>query len=344
MPRLNEGQAHPTAIGQRYRSGITFLQWGPQAVPPPGESNTATGGHGTETEIVKAGIVTVCGKPNAGKSTLLNRVIGQKLSITSPKPQSTRDRVVGIHTRGDVQMVIFDTPGLLLPKYALQRAMRANAIKAIEDADIIVYLVDPNDGPAPSLEKAADLDRTPRATVLTVFNKMDLLSDAQRANLLDDTPDAVFVSARTGDGVDELFATVAARLPESPFLYPDDELSTQPVRFFVTELIRETALEQLSDEVPYSVACEIEEFRETGTPVYIRAVLFVERESQKGILIGDRGSRIREIGKASRVKIEALVEAKVYLDLHVKVLPNWRKNVHALQRFGFRNPDGDGKR
>ena len=293
---------------------------------------------------MKAGIVTVCGKPNAGKSTLLNRIMGQKLSITSPKPQSTRDRIVGIHTTGDVQMVIFDTPGLLTPKYALQRAMRASAMQALDDADVIAYLVDAGDGPPPSLENAAELERAPRAPVITVLNKVDLLTEDQRRHLRTDYPDSPLISARTGDGVEDLFAMLAERLPESPFLYPEDELSTQTMRFFVSELVRETALEQLSDEVPYSVACEIEEFRETGTPVYIRAVLFVERDSQKGILIGDRGSRIREIGKASRVKIESFVDNKVYLDLHVKVLPNWRKNEHALRRFGFLNQSGDRKR
>lgn len=293
---------------------------------------------------MKAGIVTVCGKPNAGKSTLLNRIIGQKLSITSPKPQSTRDRIVGIHTRDDVQMVIFDTPGLLTPKYALQRAMRASALQALDDADVIVYLVDPEEGPPPALEKAAELEHAPRAPVILVINKSDLLNDAQRANIIEDAPNARFISARTGEGVDALLEAVAEKLPESPFLYPEDELSTQSMRFFVSELVRETALEQLSDEVPYSVACEIEEFRETGTPIYIRAILFVERDSQKGILIGDRGSRIRSIGTAARAKIEALVEGKVYLDLHVKVLPNWRKNGTALKRFGFRVPEGESRK
>lgn len=293
---------------------------------------------------MKAGIVTVCGKPNAGKSTLLNRIIGQKLSITSPKPQSTRDRIVGIHTDGDVQMVIFDTPGLLVPSYTLQRAMRATAVKALEEADVIIYLADATAGAPESLSQAAQLDRTPRAPVLLAFNKADAIDQRERDRLASQFPDARFIAALTGEGIPALLAAAAEHLPESPFLYPDDELSTQSMRFFVSELVRETALEQLSDEVPYSVACEIEEFRETSTPVYIRAVLFVERDSQKGILIGDKGSRIRALGTAARAKIEALVGAKVYLDLHVKVLANWRRNVHSLQRFGFKVPDGDGKR
>ena len=284
----------------------------------------------------RAGIVTVVGKPNAGKSTLLNRIIGQKLSIVSPKPQSTRDRVVGIRTEADVQMIIHDTPGLLNPKYALQRAMRATALEALDDADVVIYLVDATEGIPDSIEVAAGLERAPKAPVLLALNKVDRLSAADRARLSEAAPGGVFVSAVTGDGVQQLLDAAAERLPESPFLYPEDEISTQNLRFFVAELIRETALEQLSDEVPYSIACEIEEFREEKSPLYIRAVLHVERDSQKRILIGAKGQQIRSIGQAARAKVESFLERNVYLDLWVKVLPNWRKNAHAMARFGYR--------
>ena len=282
-----------------------------------------------------AGIVTVAGKPNAGKSTLLNRVMGTKLAITSPKPQSTRDRVVGIHSAGDVQMVVLDTPGLLEPTYALQSAMRAIALEALRDADVIIHVVDATEGKVPSLQESARLDHAPAAPIIIALNKVDAISSGQREALLTEHPGAIACSAITGEGIDALLAAAGARLPESPFLYPDDELSTQSVRFFAAELVRETALEQLSDEVPYSLACEIEEFREAKRPVYIRAVLYVERESQKRILIGHQGARIRAIGQAARTKIEALVEAAVYLDLWVKVLPNWRRDQRALRRFGY---------
>jgi GTPase len=277
----------------------------------------------------RAGIVTVVGKPNAGKSTLLNRIIGQKLSIVSPKPQSTRDRIVGIHTSDDVQAIILDTPGLLNPKYPLQHAMRAAALAALADADVVLYLV----------AVVARVDQPVRAPVILVVNKIDLISAARRDSMRAELPDAQFISAATGDGVDQLIIRVAARLPESPFLYPDDEIATQSVRFFVSELIRETALEQLDDEVPYSIACEIEEYREGQSPVYIRAVLHVERESQKRILIGAGGQRIRAIGQAARAKIEAFVGTPTYLDLWVKVLPNWRRKAHMLQRFGYTVPE-----
>jgi GTP-binding protein Era len=287
----------------------------------------------------RAGIVTVAGKPNAGKSTLLNRIIGQKLAIVSPKPQSTRDRVVGIHTVADVQMIIHDTPGLLNPKYALQRAMRGAALEALRDADVIVYLADAMDGVPEPLNVAAGLNAVPSAPVILALNKADRLRRHQRASLAELLPDAVFISAANGEGVDALVAAAGQRLPESPFLYPADEISSQQTRFFVSELIRETALEQLTDEVPYSIACEIEEFREDRKPVYIRAVLHVERDSQKAILIGAKGQQIKSIGQTARKKIESLIGESVYLDLWTKVLPNWRKNVNALARFGYRLED-----
>jgi GTP-binding protein Era len=289
--------------------------------------------------VPRAGIVTVAGKPNAGKSTLLNRIVGEKLAIVSPKPQSTRDRIVGIHSTADEQIVLLDTPGLLDPRYALQRAMRATALAALRDADVILYLVDATSGEPEPLAAVAGLDRPPSAPVVLAMNKLDLLPSADRAAISVRMPDAALVSAATGEGVDALVARLASLLPESAFLYPEDELSTQTVRFFAAELVRETAFEQLEEELPYGVACVIEEFRESQTPVYIRAVLHVERDSQKRILIGAGGRRIRDIGRDARRKIETLVGSPVYLDLWVKVLPNWRRNPSALARLGYTIPE-----
>ena len=289
-----------------------------------------------------AGIVTLVGRPNAGKSTLLNRIVGEKLSIVSPKPQSTRNRIVGIHSTADTQLILLDTPGLLNPRYALQTAMRATALAALEEADVVLYLVDAIDAEregVAALTQAATLDAPPRAPMVVALNKTDLLTPEQRDALTHRHPDTVSISAVTGEGVDALIDRLGRMLPESAFLYPEDEISTQTVRFFVTELVRETALEQLEDEVPYSIACQVEEFREQQSPVYIRAVLYVERETQKQILIGAGGQRIRAIGRAARVKIEALVGASVYLDLWVKVLPNWRRKIRTLQRFGYNIPE-----
>ena len=290
----------------------------------------------------RAGIVTVAGKPNVGKSTLLNRIVGQKLSITSPKPQSTRDRIVGIYTTADSQLVILDTPGLLNPKYPLQQAMRSTAVRALDEADVIVYLADATEGLPPPLAEAASLEEAPKAPVIVALNKADALTPLRRDEL-GSSDDVMLVSALTGDGVPDLMARVALHLPESPFLYPEDEISTQPVRFFVAELVRETVLEQLHDEVPYSVAVQVEEYREGRSPLYIRAVIYVERDSQKAIIIGGKGARIKSIGEAARKKTELLVGEKVYLDLWIKVLPNWRKNPGSLSRFGYQLATGKGK-
>ncbi len=293
------------------------------------------------TVRTRAGIVTFAGAPNAGKSTLLNRIIGQKLAITSRKPQSTRDRVVGIRTTPDSQMIVFDTPGLMEPKYALQEAMRSTSLVALADADVIGYIVDPTRGTPKTLQEAAGLASPPKPPVILVINKIDLLKSDELEQLKGEFPDASFVSATTGEGVEELVARITERLPESPFLYPEDDISTQSVRFFVAELVRETVLEQLHDEIPYSVACGVEEFREDRSPVYIRTVIYVERDSQKAIIIGAKGARIREVGQVARKKIEAFVEQNVYLDLWVKVVPNWRRNTSALERFGYHIAKGN---
>jgi GTP-binding protein Era len=290
----------------------------------------------------KAGIVAVVGKPNVGKSTLLNRIIGEKLSITSPKPQSTRDRVVGIYTTEDAQMVILDTPGLLNPRYPLQEAMRTTAIRALEDADVVVYLGDATEGMPESLATAARLDKPIAAPVVLALNKSDSLNAGDRQRLA--TNDSVqLISALNGEGVPKLMDSVAEKLPESPFLYPTDEISTQPVRFFVAELVRETVLDQLHDEVPYSVAVQVEEYREDRSPLYIRAVIYVERESQKAIIIGAKGAQIKRVGEASRRKIEAFIGSQIYLDLWIKVLPNWRKKPDTLSRFGYQLATGKSK-
>jgi GTP-binding protein Era len=313
--------------------------------------------------MTKAGMVTFVGKPNAGKSTLMNRIVGEKLSIVSPKPQTTRDRVVGIRTTADSQIIILDTPGLLEPGYALQESMKQTAQRALTEADVIVHVHDVTDGDPPALKDAAQLDSEPHAPIIVALNKSDQLGKRQRERIRNggkltgaertaegiavggegssepaaesSSANRMLVSALSGDGVAELIAKIESLLPESPFYYPADELSTLPVRFFAAELVRETVLEQLRDEVPYSIACEIEEFRDDRSPKFIRAVIYVERESQKGIVVGAKGAAIKKIGEQSRRKIESFIGDRVYLELHVKVLPNWRRDSSALSRFGY---------
>jgi len=288
--------------------------------------------------MTKAGIVTVAGFPNAGKSTLLNRLIGQKLAITSSKAQSTRHRVVGLRTANDTQMIILDTPGLLEPQDRLHTAMRNAALAAVRDADVLVHVVDATVGIPMPFKDAAGLVHAPAGALIVALNKIDQLSPAARERFTEGFPDVVPISALTGDGVDQLVTRITAALPESPYLYPPDELSTQPVKFFVAEFVRETALEQLGDELPHAIACEIEEFREGSTPLYIRAVIHVERDSQKKIVIGTGGRQIKNIGKVARTKIERFLGEPVYLDLWVKVLPHWRRNRQAVERLGYGDP------
>ena len=282
--------------------------------------------------MTRCGTIALAGRPNVGKSTLLNALVGEHLAIVSPKPQSTRLPVVGLLTKDDTQFIFTDSPGLLEPEYKLHEAMRSAALRAIEDAEVIAYLHPLNEYPAPPLERVAGLERTPRAPIVTVYTKADLVEPSDRPAA---RPAEVFVSAQTGEGIHAFLTSIATGLPDSPFHYDAEELATQPMRFFAAEFIREAAFEQLHEELPYSIACEIDEFREGAEPVYIRAMLYVERDSQKGIVIGEGGRTIKALGAAARVKIEALLGARVYLDLHVKVLPKWRRDEPALKRLGY---------
>jgi GTPase len=277
------------------------------------------------------GTVVLAGQPNVGKSTLLNALVGDHLAITSPKPQSTRLPVVGLLTQDDTQFIFTDSPGLLEPAYPLHAAMRASALRALTGADVIAYLHPLAEFPAPPLAAVARLATPPRAPVVTVYTKADLVPPAARPG----EPGGVVVSATTREGLDALLERLRAELPEGPFHYPADAMATQPTRFFAAEFIREAAFELLEAELPYSIAVEIDEFREASRPVYIRAVVYVERDSQKGIVIGEGGRTIKALGAAARGKIEALLGAHVFLELHVKVLPKWRRHAPSLKRLGY---------
>ncbi|HEV2750534.1 MAG TPA: GTPase Era [Gemmatimonadales bacterium] len=286
------------------------------------------------SSLTRCGTVVLAGRPNVGKSTLLNALLGEHLAIVSPKPQSTRLPVVGLVTRDDTQFIFTDSPGLLEPEYALHHAMRANALRAIRDAEVIAYLHPLGEYPAPDLMSVARLEKPPRAPIVTVYTKADLVppSTALYHPL---PPSAVVISALTGAGIETLLGTLRAALPESPFHYDPEEMATQPMRFFAAEFVREAAFELLNEELPYSVAVEIDEFREAQDPVYIRAVIYIERSSQKGIVIGAGGRTIRALGETARAKIEALQRGRVFLDLHVKVMPKWRRRAASVKRLGY---------
>lgn len=290
----------------------------------------------------RAGYVALIGFPNAGKSSLLNALLEEKLSIVTPAAQTTRAKVVGIDTRGDVQVIFVDTPGLVEPKYLLHEAMLQTAVQTIGEVDAVVLVVDAAQA-APELPDPV-LTALRRATsVIVAANKIDVASEARVAEVASwarETigAEVVEVSATTGAGLDALRAAVGARLPMSPFLYPADEVSSQSVRFFVSELLREAVFELYQQEIPYSFAAVIDEFREERDPLFIRATLYLERDSQKAILIGKKGAGIRSLGELARTKIESFLQTRVYLDLWVKVLPRWRKDPVALRRLGFDPP------
>jgi GTP-binding protein Era len=285
--------------------------------------------------MTKAGHVALAGAPNVGKSSLLNTLVGTHLAIVSPKAQATRLPVVGLRTDGNVQYVFHDLPGLLEPAYLMQARMRELALETLERMDVILHLHPAPEAPAPPLAELARLTRPLAAPVITVYTKADLVSPERRAEL---AGSGVAVSAASGEGIEALLGRVRTHLPEREFEFDPEDVGTQQLRFFVVEYLREGAFELLGDELPYSFTAEVEEFREDRRPVYIRVTLFVERESQKGIVIGRGGRTLAAIGAHARARLEELLGAPVYLDSWVKVLPNWRRNPVALTRLGFPEP------
>lgn len=297
--------------------------------------------------VTRTGYVTLVGRPNAGKSTLLNKLVGEHLSIVTPKAQTTWQRITGILSIGSDQMVFLDTPGLLEAKDLFQRAMLGAALEALAEADITVLLVDVT--ARPSLRETASIIEALKETKSPLhicLNKVDV-ADEEVIQTWEAWADRELsgslyrLSALTGKGTDTLLERLRADLPVGPFLYPKDDIASDPVRFFVAELVRETIFELYHQEIPYSTFCHVEEFREDQDPVYIQVQIFVERQSQKGILIGKKGSAIRNLGEVARIKIEDLLGMRVYLDLWVKPLKAWRKSRTYLNQFGFRIPDSD---
>ncbi len=283
--------------------------------------------------------VAIVGKPNVGKSSLLNVLVGEKLAIVSEKPQATRQPVIGILTTGDTQLMLVDEPGLLNPSYLLQQAMRDAAVQWVRRADVILYLHPANQKDPPPLESLIPeiaVVEQPTALVLTKTDQ----SGGNGAVSLGDSP--VFpVSARKRHGLKPLLEWCRSHAPVRPFRYDTEHLSIQPERFFVTEFVRESAFEHLGQELPYSLAVEVDEFREGSDPLYIRATVYVERETQKSMVIGKQGRTIRMLGSGAREKIEELLGQRVYLDLWVKTLAKWRSKPNAVARFGFRDQIGD---
>jgi GTP-binding protein Era len=281
----------------------------------------------------RTGHVALAGQPNAGKSSLLNALVGAHLAIVSPKAQTTRLPVVGLHTDADTQIILHDLPGLLDPKYALQERMRWLAQQELARVHAILYLHPAPEGLAPPFWPLTGLPAPRPVPVLTVYTKADLVETPP-------VPGSFRVSALTGSGTAELLAALRPLLPEAPFEFDPEELGTQPLRFFATEYVREAAFQLLEDEVPYALTAQVEEFREHTRPVYIRLSLLVERESQKGIVIGAGGRTLKAIGQHARGRLEDLLGEHVFLDCWVKVARDWRRKAHLLTEFGFPEPRG----
>jgi GTPase len=300
-----------------------------------------------ENEITKhkSGYVAIVGEPNVGKSTLLNSMLGQKLSIVTNKPQTTRQRVLGIYNQDDAQIVFLDTPGLLQPRYRLHQEMVKHAEAALNDADIILVVTEISHGAELSQQVTDRLfSFNLGKPILLVINKVDTIYKPEVLPVLDaflkmnKFKEVIPLSALKNDNIDDLLKTLVKYLPEHEPFYPKDILSEQPERFFVAEFIREKIFEKYREEVPYSTAVEIREFKEREAgKTFISADIFVERDSQKGILIGKKGEALKEIGQEARVAIESFIQRAVFLELHVKVRDSWRENEQLLRRFGYSN-------
>ncbi|MCB0833169.1 MAG: GTPase Era [Bacteroidetes bacterium] len=290
------------------------------------------------------GYVAIIGRPNAGKSTLLNQLLEFKLSIVSPKPQTTRQKVLGILNEPDAQIIFLDTPGLIKPRYALQSAMMKIADGAIQSSDVIALIVDVTDKDHRAFVDEllkTNLKKT-EAPILLLLNKVDRIAKPELLPLLESYHktglfrELIPISALKNDGVDRVKRALIGLLPVSEPFYPDDILTEQPERFFVAEIIREKIFYQFAEEIPYSTDVVIEEFKERSAgKTYIRAVVLVERDSQKAILVGKKGEASKQLGQAARVAMEEFLDRPVFLEIWVKVREDWRSDTRALRDLGY---------
>lgn len=288
----------------------------------------------------KAGFVNIIGNPNVGKSTLMNAFVGEKLSIITSKAQTTRHRILGIVNGEDFQVILSDTPGIIKPAYDLQQSMMDFVKSAFEDADILVYMVEIGEK---ELKDEAFFNKiiNSKIPVLLLLNKIDTSHqdqlEEQVALWKEKVPNAEIypVSALQGFNVPEVFQRIVDLLPESPAFYPKDTLTDKPERFFVNEIIREKILVHYKKEIPYSVEIDTEEFFEEEQIIRMRSVIMVERETQKGIIIGHKGAALKRVGVEARKDLEAFFGKQVHLELYVKVNKNWRNDARQLKRFGY---------
>ncbi|HEY5675070.1 MAG TPA: GTPase Era [Malonomonas sp.] len=295
------------------------------------------------TENFKSGFVAIVGRPNVGKSTLLNRILGQKIAITSNKPQTTRNRILGIHNFTGGQALFVDTPGIHKPKGKLNRYMVDQAIKACGDVDLVLFLVEANDSLGGGDEYILQLLERANTPVFLIINKIDLVAPPSLLQLIDayskrfEFKEIIPISAEKGDGVKQLLTAIEPYLPEGPQFYPDDMLTDQPERFIVAEMIREKVMRRTTEEIPYGVAVKVETFEEKPEKnlVVIQATIHVERDSHKKIIVGKGGQMIRTLGQDARYEIERMLGTKVFLELFVRVDKDWSQSERMLRELGY---------
>jgi GTPase len=287
----------------------------------------------------RSGFVAVAGRPNVGKSTLVNRILGRELCIVTPKPQTTRHTITAIYSSPDAQMALQDTPGIHAAKTPLNRALVAAAVKTIEETDAILFMVEPLQDVHPDDLRIVDIIKQSKARCVLAINKIDIVERSFLLPVMDayskinSFEQIIPISATLGLGVDELVKALIELLPPGPPLFAEDEISDLPVKFFVEEFIREQITKKTGEEIPYKTTVVVESFKEERGRVLIRADIHVEKQSQKGILIGKGGQMLKLIGTAARKKIEEFLEARVRLELFVKVTPHWTRNPRQLSEF-----------
>jgi len=294
-----------------------------------------------ETTPHRAGFVSIIGKPNVGKSTLMNALVGERLSIVTSKAQTTRHRILGILNGEGFQLIYSDTPGIIQPKYELHNAMMSFVYSSLEDADVVLFVTDiyEKHDEEPVVERLRKMVDTP---IILLVNKIDQADQAEvEAKLaywreqLPNAAEVLPISALNAFGTDGVLALVLERLPIHPPYYPKDELTDKPERFFAAEMVREKIFKLYKKEIPYSCEVVIEEFKEEDAIIRIRGIIYVERSSQKGIIIGQRGEALKKVGTWAREEMEKFFLKKVFLELYVKVNENWRMDPKALSRFGY---------
>ena len=291
----------------------------------------------------RSGFAAIIGAPNVGKSTLLNRILGEKIAITSKKPQTTRNRILGIHHRSSSQIIFVDTPGMHKAKGKLNEIIVETAVSTMADVDIILIVVDLSGHDKESEKFVVEKVKKENRPVVLALNKTDLVKGEKVLRLIDNWSrvypfkSILPVSAKHGNQVEELLAVMEQLLPEGPPLFPEDSLTDQPERFIVAEMIREKVFRLTGQEIPYSTAVTIDTFSEEkkGSLVKIEAVIHVERNSQKGMVIGKKGSKLKQIGQDARKEIERMLQAKVFLKLFVRVQKNWSSDTKALRKLGY---------